>query len=55
MFRDNMFNEVIEYVTTDVHPFMEALTLSTRVAVNDNAANENETPSETVSRPDVAA
>ena len=55
MFRDKMFNDVVDYVTHDVHHFMEALTLNSPVAVNDNAANENEASPDTPTRPEVAA
>ena len=55
MFKDILFNELVDYVTRDVHPFMEALTLSGRVAANDNAANENEASLNDASLPEIAA
>ena len=55
MFSNIRFKELVEFLTMDVHPFMEALALpSVGVAVNDNATNDNEVSSDPASIIEVA-
>ena len=49
-----MWIEIVQFVTRDEHPFMEALEFVTRTVANDNAANDNEALSSDASHPEVA-